>query len=222
MGIKIFMVRHGQTLWNLESRYQGISNTDLTCEGKKQAELAVKYLSKVNFSGFYSSPIGRTVETAEIFKKVLKQDYEIRENLREMSFGKWEGLLFEEILAKYGPDFQNWIKDPFRNPPTGGENFNEIISRGSQEISSILSEHEDGSNVLLITHGAFIVAMLVSWLQISPERWSSIIQNHGAINVVVMDKGVPYISQVNFTGHLYKYYSSSTDKIISSYSKIKR
>jgi broad specificity phosphatase PhoE len=222
LGIKLFLVRHGQTEWNLEGRYQGVTNTKLTKEGIKQGELAAKYLSKVNFAGFYSSPIGRTIETAEIFKKVLKMDYQIRENLKEMSFGKWEGLVFDDIIAKYGADFQKWIKNPFENPPTEGENFNDIIKRGSQEINRILSENEDDSNILLITHGGFIVAMLVYWLKISPERWSSIIQNHGAINIVVIDKDIPYISQINFTGHLYKYYSSSSDKIIKNYSRLRK
>ncbi|MCX6384670.1 MAG: histidine phosphatase family protein [Actinobacteria bacterium] len=222
MGSKLFLVRHGETVWNLEARYQGITNTGLTSEGLKQAELAAKYLSKVNFSGFYSSPLGRTIETAEVFKKVLKKSYEVRENLKELSFGKWEGLIFDDIIAKYNNDFQNWIRNPFEDPPTGGESFNEIINRGKQEIVKILSENEDGSNILLVTHGGFIVAMLVYWLKISPERWSSIIQSHGAINVVVIDKEIPYISQINFTGHLFKYYSSTSDRIIKNYSKLRR
>ena len=222
MGIKLFLVRHGQTQWNLEGRYQGITNTKLTKEGEKQAELAAKYLSRVDFAGFYSSPIGRTIETAETFKKILNKDYQIKGNLKELNFGKWEGLVFDDIIAKYGTDFQNWIKNPFENPPTGGESFNDIIKRGSQEIDNILKENEDDSNILLITHGGFIVAMLVQWLKIPPQRWSSIIQSHGAINIVVIDKDIPYISQINFTGHLSKYYSSASDKIIKNYSKLKR
>jgi len=222
LGIKLFLVRHGQTQWNLESRYQGVMNTNLTKEGKKQAELAAKYLSKVDFAGFYSSPIGRTIETAEIFKKITNKDFQVRENLKELNFGKWEGLVFDDIIAKYGSDFSNWIKDPFENPPTAGESFNEIIDRGSREINNILKEHKDDSNILLITHGGFIVAMLVHWLKIPPERWSSIIQSQSAINIVVIDKEIPYISQINFTGHLFKYYSSSSEKIIKNYSRLKK
>ena len=222
MGIKLFLVRHGQTEWNLEGRYQGITNTKLTKEGKNQAKLAAKYLSKVNFSGFYSSPIGRTVETAEIFKKILNKDYQTKENIKEMNFGKWEGLKFDDIFIKHKDDFCSWLKNPFENPPTGGESFIDIIKRGSHEINNILKENEDDSNILLITHGGFIVAMLVYWLKIPAERWSSIIQNHGAINIVVMDKEIPYISQINFTGHLYKYYSSSSERIIKNYSRLRK
>jgi probable phosphoglycerate mutase len=222
LGTKLFLVRHGQTEWNLEGRYQGITNTKLTPLGIKQAKLAAEYLSKVDFKGFYTSPLGRTIETAEIFKKIIKKDYEVRKNLREINFGKWEGLAFNEITTNYNKDFQNWLRDPFENTPTGGESFKEIVDKGNQEIKRILSENEDNSNILIVTHGGFIVVMLVYWLKISPERWSSLIQSHGAINIVVFNKEIPYISQINFTGHLYKYYSNTSDKIIKNYSKLKR
>jgi len=217
LAVKIFLVRHGQTLWNLESRYQGITNTPLTEEGKKQASCAAKYLSKVEFDSFYSSPIGRTVETAEIFKKILKKDYVIKDDLKEMSFGAWEGLVFSDIISKHSTDFQNWIKDPFNNPPTKGETFSEIIERGRKGIEEIIEENNNEGNVLVVTHGGFIVAMLVYWLKMAADRWSSIIQSHGAINVVVMDKDHPFISTINFTGHLDKYYSGSSDKVIKNY-----
>jgi broad specificity phosphatase PhoE len=219
---KLFLVRHGQTEWNLEGRYQGITNTKLTTLGRKEAKLAAKYLSKINFTGFYTSPLGRTIETAEIFKKVIKKDYKVRGNLKELNFGEWEGLIFNEILENYNKDFQKWLKNPFENAPTGGEGFKELIEKGSQEIDKILDENEDGSNILIITHGGFIVAMLVYWLKISPERWSSLIQSHGAINVVVMNGKIPYISFINFTGHLHKFYNDTSDRVIKNYSKIKR
>jgi len=216
------LVRHGQTDWNLEGRYQGVTNTRLTAEGIKQAKLAAKYLSRVKFSGFYTSPMGRTIETAEIFKKILKQGYVVRESLKEMSFGKWEGLKFDDIITDYKDDFQNWLKNPFINPPTQGESFMELVKRGQQEISRILNENQDDGNVLIVTHGGLIVAMLVYWLRMSPDRWSSLIQSHGAINIVVMDKETPYISQINFTGHLFKYYSSTSDRVIKNYIKLKK
>ena len=166
--------------------------------------------------------MGRTVETAEIFKKIIKKGYVVREGLREMSFGKWEGLKFDEIIASYNNDFQNWLKNPFINPPTQGESFLEMVKRGDQEIDRILNENQNDGNILIVTHGGLIVALLVYWLRIAPDRWSSIIQSHGAINIVVIDKGIPYISQINFTGHLFKYYNSTSDSVIKNYSKLRR
>jgi len=221
MGLKLFLLRHGKTLWNLEGRYQGISDTSLTKEGIQQAKLAAKYLSKVNFSGIYSSPLGRALETSEVFKKVLKKGYMIRENLKEINFGKWEGLKFDEINEKYNSDYHNWLKDPYTYPPTEGESFVSLTKRALMELKKISEENPDNSNILIISHGGLIVALLVYWLRIPPEKWSSIIQSHGAINIVYLDKNFTYISQVNFTGHLYRYYNENSDSVIKSYSKIR-
>ncbi len=221
MGLKLFLLRHGKTLWNLEGRYQGISDTSLTKEGIQQAKLAAKYLSKVNFSGIYSSPLGRALETSEVFKKVLKKGYMVRENLKEINFGKWEGLKFDEINEKYNSDYHNWLKDPYTYPPTEGESFVSLTKRALMELKKISEENPDNSNILIISHGGLIVALLVYWLRIPPEKWSSIIQSHGAINIVFLDKNFTYISQVNFTGHLYRYYNENSDSVIKSYSKIR-
>lgn len=221
LSVKLFLVRHGKTKWNSEGRYQGSSNTGLTREGILQAKLAAKYLSKVNFSNIYSSPIGRAVETSEIFKKVLKREYMVKENLRELDFGEWEGLKFGEINERYHDSYQNWLKDPYNNPPTGGESLFAVTERALKGIDEILNENPDDSDILVITHGGLIISLLVYWLKIPPERWSSIIQSHGAINIVFLDQGFPYISQINFTGHLYKYYSDTSDKVIQDYKKVR-
>ena len=221
MGFKLFLVRHGKTKWNIEGRYQGVTNTNLTSEGVQQAKLSASYLSKVKFSSIYSSPLGRAVETAEAFKKVLKKGYVIRENLKEINFGKWEGLKFDEINERYNYDYQNWLKDPYSNPPTDGESFIALTKRALGELRRIFEENPDNSNILIISHGGLIVSLLVYWLKIPPEKWSSIIQSHGAINIVYLDKNFTYISQINFTGHLYKYYSDNSDNVIKKYAAIR-
>lgn len=221
MGLKLFLVRHGRTKWNLEGRYQGITNTSLVPEGIRQAKLSAVYLSKVRFSGIYSSPLGRAVETSEVFKKVLKKGYIVRENLKELNFGKWEGLKFDEINEQYNQDYQNWLKDPYSNPPTEGESFTSVTKRALAELKRIFEENPDNSNILIISHGGLIVSLLVYWLRIPPERWSSIIQSQGAINVVYLDKNFTYISQINFTGHLYKHYIDSSDSVIKKYAEIR-
>ena len=88
MGVKLFLIRHGQTVWNLEGRYQGDEDTDLTSVGISQAELAAKYLSRVNFSCIYTSPLRRTLDTASIIAKDKNAKILVRENLKEINFGK--------------------------------------------------------------------------------------------------------------------------------------
>ena len=221
MGVKLFLIRHGQTEWNSQGRYQGAQDTILTETGIKQAKLARKYLSRVNFANFYSSPKKRALQTANILADGLNIKINIREDLKELNFGKWEGLTFENINTSYKQDYQNWLSDPYNNTPTGGESFKVLLERAGSEINKIVNENPEGSNVGVVTHGGVIIALLVNWLQIPSQRWRSLIQRQGAINVVVIDKKFPYISQINYTGHLQPIYDENEDKVIEIYSKLK-
>ncbi|MBM3707230.1 MAG: alpha-ribazole phosphatase [Actinobacteria bacterium] len=221
MGVKLFLIRHGQTESNARGIYQGTMDTELTEEGMEQAKLAKEYLSNVTFSNIYSSPKKRALDTAKIIAENTGLEIKIRKDLEEMNFGKWEGLKFEDINTQYKKDYQNWLADPFINPPPGGESFGELIARASEEINRIVAENPERSNVLVVTHGGLILALIVKWLKIPSECWRSLIQRQGAINVVVIDKGFPYISSINYTGHIKPVYDDREDRIIEIYSKIK-
>lgn len=221
MGVKLFLIRHGQTSWNLEGRYQGNNDIELNQVGIKQAKLAAKYLSRVEFANIYSSPLKRTLYTAEKIKGRRDLETKVRDDLKEMNFGKWEGMKFSEINEKYHRDYHNWLEDPYSNGPTDGENFKEITERTTAEIGRIVSENTDGSSVAVVAHGGVILSLLVYWLQIPLARWKSIIQRQGAINIVVIDKGYPYISAINYTGHLKSIYDDTEDKVIKIYSSLR-
>ena len=221
MGVKLFLIRHGQTSWNLEGRYQGNNDIELNQVGIKQAKLAAKYLSRVEFANIYSSPLKRTLYTAEKIKGRRDLEIKVRDDLKEMNFGKWEGMKFSEINEKYHRDYHNWLEDPYNNRPTDGENFKEITERTTAEIGRIVSENTDGSSVAVVAHGGVILSLLVYWLQIPLARWKSIIQRQGAINIVVIDKGYPYISAINYTGHLKPIYDDTEDKVIKIYSSLR-
>jgi alpha-ribazole phosphatase len=221
MGVKLFLIRHGQTDGNAQGRYQGSMDTELTETGVFQACQAKKYFSNVKLSAIYSSPLKRTLKTAKILSDGTGMDIKISANLRELNFGKWEGLKFEEINEKYRQDYQDWLSDPYRNPPTGGESFGNLINRAKESVKKIIAENPDGSSVAVVTHGGVILALIVDWLSIPPQCWRSLIQRQGAINIVVIDKDFPYISAINYTGHINPVYDDSEDRVIEIYSKIK-
>ena len=221
MGVKLFLIRHGQTSWNVEGRYQGNHDIKLNAAGIKQAKLAAKYLSRVCFSSIYCSPLARALETARIINGRRGLEIQERKQLREMNFGKWEGLKFSEINSTYHIDYQKWLKDPYINRPTGGENFGELTKRAVPEMEDIVAENKDGSSVAVVTHGGVILSLLVYWLQIPLARWKSILQRQGAINIAVIDKGFPYISAINYTGHLKPVYDDREDKVIKIYSSLR-
>lgn len=221
MGVKLFLIRHGQTHWNLEGRYQGDKDIALTERGIRQAELTAQYLKNVNFSNIYSSPLKRTMVTAQKIAQDRNLEIIVREDLKEINFGKWEGLKFDQINERFNSDYQQWLDDPFSNPPTGGENFAQLIKRTAGQMNRIVEENADGADVAVSTHGGVIVSLLVYWLQIPQSRWRSLIQRQASINVVVIHDHFPYISQINYTGHLTREYDHTEDKVIEIYSKLK-
>ncbi len=221
MGVKLFLIRHGQTESNVEGRYQGSMDTNLTETGKEQALAAKKYLSKVKFSSIYSSPLKRAMQTAVIMADGTGLEIKVREDLKEMNFGKWEGMKFEEINTSYRQDYQDWLADPYKNPPTDGESFGSLIKRADSAVKKIITENPDGSSVAVITHGGVILALIVNWLQVPSRCWRSLIQRQGAINIVVVDRDFPYISSINYTGHIKPVYEDSEDRVIEVYSRIK-
>jgi probable phosphoglycerate mutase len=220
MRVKLFLIRHGQTSWNEEGRYQGNKDTNLTRLGIKQAKLVAKYLSRVDFSNIYSSPLKRALHTANIINKNRSSRIIIRENLREIYFGKWEGMKINEINQKYNEDYKNWLNDPFNNSPTQGESFKELTIRTVKEIENIINENNDNSNIAVVSHGGAILSLLIYWLKIPVSRWKSIIQRGGSISVVIIDKGSPYISTLNFTGHLKKIYDEREDRVLEIYGRL--
>ena len=221
MGVKIFLIRHGQTRWNVEGRYQGDKDIELTATGVRQAELAAAYLSRANFSNIYSSPLRRAVDTAVIINGKRGLEIKVMEDLKEISFGRWEGLRFADIDSRYHGDYQKWLEDPYNNSPTGGENFKELSARTVSAVDSIVAGNRDGSSIALVSHGGVILSLLVHWLQIPLSRWKSIIQRQGAINIAVIDRGYPYISAINYTGHLKPVYDDSEDRVIDIYSSLR-
>ena len=110
----IYLIRHGETVWNRASRLQGHKDTPLTMKGVKQAQslgVALKGVLKNKTPGFfYSSPIGRAKQTAAIISDIIDFDVErieYRSSLKEITFGDWDGLNMQEILAQYKTSWES-------------------------------------------------------------------------------------------------------------------
>ena len=147
----------------------------------------------VDFSNIYSSPLRRAVDTANIISETSKGKtlkIIIRENLKEMHFGKWEGMKFEQLGKVYGEEFHKWLSDPYNYCPIGGESFKQVKKRSVKEINNIVKENQNGSNIAIVTHGGVILSILVYWLQIPLSRWRSIILHQGAINIAVFEQWI--------------------------------
>ncbi|SHH50023.1 histidine phosphatase family protein [Tepidibacter thalassicus] len=198
---KFFIVRHGQTEWNIQGKTQGHGNSSLTEKGKEETKkLAIK-LSKYNIDYIYSSDLGRTMETSNIISSVLQKEVIYDKNLREINFGKWEGLTIDEIKNQYSDIYKIWRNEPHNALIPDAENLISLKERLLKCINSLNKKHRN-SNILLVSHGMSIKVLLLSLLGSDLSNLYRIKQDNTALNIVEFRDYGPVIIKINDTSHL--------------------
>ena len=157
--MKLFLIRHGQTDWNIIGKIQGSCDIELNNNGIKQAkELSNKVLeNKYRFSRIYSSPQRRAVKTAEILSKVTNVEYISTEGLEEINLGEWEGLSWAEVKEKYSTEYDEWYINRRYTKPPKGESYQDMVERVLAAIHKIINENCD--DVAIVTHSAVIMCL---------------------------------------------------------------
>jgi alpha-ribazole phosphatase len=157
--MKLFLIRHGQTDWNLKGKIQGSCDIELNHTGIKQAkELSNKILEEGNkFSKIYSSLQRRAVKTAEILSQATNLDYRSIEGLEEMNLGKWEGLSWTEVKEKYPVEYEQWYINRRYTKPPRGESYQDLLERVLAVIHKIINENCE--DVVIVTHSAVIMSI---------------------------------------------------------------
>lgn len=157
--MKLFLIRHGQTDWNIKGKIQGSCDIELNVTGIKQAEeLSSKILKdKYKFSKIYSSLQRRAVKTAEILSKVTNVEYISMKGLEEINLGEWQGLSWAEVKEKYPAEYKEWYINRRYTKPPKGESYQDMLQRVLISIHKIIDENCD--DVVIVTHGAVIMCI---------------------------------------------------------------
>ena len=153
------LIRHGQTDWNLEGRYQGQSDVPLNSAGITQAQELARLLKEHTFSAIYSSDLLRAKETAEIVAAPLGLSVNLDVRLREINQGEWEGQLVGVIKARYADLWDQRIVDPAGVRPPGGETVGEVAIRVYTALDEISKLYPTG-NVLIASHGLALATVM--------------------------------------------------------------
>lgn len=122
------------------------------------------------WQAIYSSPLLRTRSTARPMVEATGLKLQVRDGLREVSFGDWEGKGKDEVNQRLGHDYRNWMMEPAWNPPTNGETAVQVVSRAMAVIAEIEDEHRDG-NILILSHKTTLRIILCSLLGIDLGRY---------------------------------------------------
>ena len=201
---RIIMVRHGETDWNKEGRFQGQIDIPLNENGKIQAKQASEYLKEISFNKAYSSSMVRPFETAKI---ILDNDLKINkiDNLKEISHGLWEGKLEKEIKAKWPKLLDDWHHTPENVIMPEGESIREVAKRSISAWESICAAQEDNDITLLVAHDAVNKTLICHMLGLDFSNIWMIKQGNGGITVIDIseEEGQPdQITCLNITSHL--------------------
>ena len=203
---RIFLIRHGETNWNKEGRFQGQINVPLNCNGKDQAKKASKFLSEIKFNKAYSSSMDRPYETAQIILKD-KPDIKITkiDNLVEISHGLWEGKLENEIKEHWPKLLKNWHEKPEEVKMPKGECIEEVSERSIKAWEEICLTQKNKDLTLLVAHDAVNKTLICNILGINFSNIWMIKQGNGGITIIDLfddPKKDHVISALNITTHL--------------------
>lgn len=158
---ELWLVRHGQTDWNLAGRWQGQSPAapNLNATGRAQAIALREHLKDVRFAALYASDLPRSRATAELLAEPLGLTVTLEPRLREINLGAWEGMLADEIEARYPQELAERKRDPWHTRAPGGEAPREVAERVLAAVDEMAARHR-GRAILIVAHGLSLAVIL--------------------------------------------------------------
>ncbi|RME09532.1 MAG: histidine phosphatase family protein [Ardenticatenia bacterium] len=173
----IYMVRHGETDWNVIGRYQGQEDPPLNARGRAQAEATAEQLAQEQITAIYSSDLKRAAQTAEALAQRLNLPVHLDPRLREINQGEWQGVLVDDIRAHWPERFQQWQTAPWETHPPGGETLHDVETRILAALADIATRHPN-ERVAVFTHKLPIALMRIR-LKGAPREalWSLLPKN---------------------------------------------
>lgn len=181
--MRLILVRHGKTDWNETGRCQGVSDVPLNHAGMEQAEKVAFSLKDESIDRIYSSNLVRAKTTAEKIAAYHSIDIDIRDDLREMDQGIFEGLDFSYIREKYSDVLEHWRKDPETLQLPGGESLKGVQQRALDAIVDIKSRF-GSQNIVVVSHNMVIGTLLCSFTGSSLKKLRDYIVDEASKSVV--------------------------------------
>jgi probable phosphoglycerate mutase len=203
---RIILVRHGETDWNKQGRFQGQIDIPLNQNGKFQAKAASEFLKNNIIQKAFSSSLSRPKETAQI---ILNEhpgvEISLKDSLKEIGHGKWEGKLESEISSDWPDLLKTWKTSPEKVQMPDGENINEVSIRSISGWNEICKDLKNEETALVVAHDAVNKTILCHLLGLMPSKIWMIKQGNGGITVIDLseEEGQPaQITCLNITSHL--------------------
>jgi ribonuclease H / adenosylcobalamin/alpha-ribazole phosphatase len=167
--MRLFTVRHGATEYSRDRRFAGSRDMPLTTEGRAQAEAVAQALAGAGIAAVYTSPLERARVCAELIAKPHGVEPRLEADVREMSFGEWEGLSRDELATRFPADASAWRATPNLVLPPGGEPLPTVATRVRRVVDRLIATH-GGEAVVVVTHAVVSRLIVLAALGLGPDR----------------------------------------------------
>ena len=200
--VEIILVRHGETDWNNDRRFQGQVDLPLNKTGLAQGKALAEQLKNEKFDRLITSSLQRAKVTAEMIVDANPNapQLEVDPRLIETGFGEWEGLDHETIKNKYPGQLDRWHTDPDFIPPQG-ESFSQTMSRLDGFLVDLYHSSQD-QRVLLVAHGCTFQSLICQAMRIRPAVWWPFMLYNASISEIWLKENGATLIHLNYVNHL--------------------
>ncbi len=187
--MKIYLVRHGETDWNLSGKAQGQSDIPLNSTGENQALSVSKYFSNINIESIYSSSVQRALKTASIISINHNTDPVINDSFLEVDFGDLDGEPLKEMRTSFPLFFKKWTSDPTSAVfPESKETLKILQSRTWKGITELVEAHSENDNIIVVSHAFAIYSILCRALGMPLKNYGRLRLLPGTISILEAKK----------------------------------
>jgi broad specificity phosphatase PhoE len=197
-----YFLRHGETAWNSEGRFCGSTDVPLSDGGRRQAQLLARRLQPILVEAFYSSPLGRALETARLIGHAIGREPVVDQRLAELNYGAWEGMTLKEFMRAYPAIYRAWDADPANVAPPQGETGVQLFDRVMPFMVDVAQRHPTG-NVVVVCHKTVcrLLACHIMGVPLSEYR-RRVAMDNAALNIFETREGGWRVVTLNDTSHL--------------------
>ncbi|MGB7912973.1 MAG: histidine phosphatase family protein [Desulfobaccales bacterium] len=202
MSLILYFLRHGETTASQTGGYCGVLDVALTPAGRQMAQDFAAAYGDFAWKAVFCSPLQRAVATAQPLCEAVGLTPQLRDGLKEIAYGQWEGKTSEQVNREFHDEYVRWLADPGWNAPTGGERGVDVARRSSTVLEEIERTQPSG-NVLVVSHKATVRIMLCSLLGIDVGRYRDRLNMPvAALSIVEMTGQGPLLKVLGDRTHL--------------------
>jgi broad specificity phosphatase PhoE len=201
MAFRLIVVRHGETAWNRERRFQGRQDVPLSADGRLQAEAVARALTPESPAAVYTSPLRRARDTAMIIAEPHGLAVTQEPAFIELSFGAWEGLTVAQVQQRFPDLYARWRGDPHTVRFPAGEDLDAAGARVRAGLDGLQALHADRT-VIAVTHSVIARLIVLGALGLPPDRLWAVAAEPGGITEIEYRAGWATVHRMNIRQHL--------------------